>query len=228
MKKIIFIVLLLAMCQVSWAAAGNKTTTANNNNVIPTSTSGTDYLAFERNVPPVVPKRSGILLGARLGIVSQVAPKGSSVEHEIVSSIFPIGTQIYAGYQFNRNIAVTVGYYSFYNNSENTNTDMGPDHYRLNGGDLAVKLMQPILSHFNVFLRPGVAVIHEDVYNLQLVTDTKPLVDINVTKALPELGAGVSFEMFNHFGCDLMYNYILGSGDINSISFFALGIYARA
>lgn len=172
-------------------------------------------------------EKQGVIFGGQFGAVSQKPPEGASIKHSLIDAILPAAWRVYTGYQFNKNIAAELGYSLFENDSSAGTATFGPDHYKLSATDLAVKLILPVNKYFNVYAKPGVALVHQDVFNQLLTSDTAPLINSKVNRLTPEIGAGAGLEIIKNVAMDVSYNHIFGSGIVNSIDFAAVGIMVR-
>jgi hypothetical protein len=172
---------------------------------------------------------SNIFLGAQILDYSHHLPQGTA-EKYIKPQPFPfdfstpIGSRIYLGYRFNKNFSLEFGYMSLKDDSSSGDNIFGPDHLKINSYDLTGKLIYPLTKYFDIYAALGGTIMHEDNYNLQYVWDKQPLVDYNISKFTPLIGAGISVNFIRWLSLDILAQHIFGTGQISSVTYGGLGL----
>jgi len=172
---------------------------------------------------------SNIFLGAQILDYSHDLPQGTA-EKYIKPEPYPfdmstpIGSRFYLGYRFNKNFSLEFGYTSLKDDSSSGGNIFGPDHLKINAYDLTGKLIYPLNKYFDIYAALGGTIMHEDNYNKLLTWNIKPLVDYNVSKFTPLIGAGISFNVIRWLSLDLSAQHIFGVGQISSFTYGALGL----
>ncbi len=170
-----------------------------------------------------------IFLGVQILDYSHDLPQGTAEKYTKPRPFpfdfsVPIGSRIYLGYRFNKNFSLEFGYTSFKDDSSSGDDIFGPDHLKINSYDLTGKLIYPLNKYFDIYTAFGGTIIHEDNYNLQFISDTKPLIDYNVSKLTPHIGAGISVNFIRWLSLDLSARHIFSTGRISSFTYGALGL----
>lgn len=167
---------------------------------------------------------SGVYVGGQLGY-------GNVHQADHVSGVKDnhLAGRVFAGYQFNQNLAAELGWSHF---SEVTAKDHG--YYadydysaRLNTNvvDAAAKGIVPVADNVSLYGKLGAAYVMESVH-----AHYGPFsASASEKKLLPEAGVGVSYAFTDNVSADVSYTRIQKVGDknksdINSIDFAGVGV----
>ncbi|KPJ68085.1 MAG: hypothetical protein AMJ43_01390 [Coxiella sp. DG_40] len=172
---------------------------------------------------------SNIFLGAQSFIYSHKVPMETAEKYRDGASDYvrtPIGLRVYLGYRLNKNFSLEFGYTDFGEGSSYGDIDkiFGPDHLKINAYDVTGKLIYPLTKYFDIYAALGGTIMHEDNYNLEYVWDKQPLVDYNISKFMPLIGAGISVNFIRWLSLDILAQHIFGTGQISSFTYGGLGL----
>lgn len=182
---------------------------------------GTSALFLSVLVTPVfagVNASNGIYLG--LGLVGgHYRPPEDAA---FITSIVPIGLswRPCAGYRINDYVALEAGY-NYLAHAAGVSS-LGPDEYELYAFDVAGKVIYPFESGFSIFSKFGVAVAHQYTFNQNTFFN----IDYrkSVTRVLPLIGAGASYNFNQQAALEMSVSRAFGNGNIRNIDMVNVGL----
>lgn len=173
---------------------------------------------------------SGFYLGAAVGATDTNYKKsafdnpntGATIANGIIDNS-GFGYRGLFGYKFNKNWAAELGYTNFdRTKGRGLNYTGGPlnqtGYIDEHAVDLTAKGILPVAQKILLYAKLGAAYLFTN-------TKVENIFSKNRSGIKPWLGAGISFDITNHFAFDASYNRIQSSGKIKSPEFLALGFY---
>lgn len=174
--------------------------------------------------------QSGLYLGANAVFYTHTVPSGAALDTigwgGNGADYLGVGATI--GYQFNPYVALQ-GDYIYFDSASGSGYYIdstfinAPDHYDLQGGDVLLKGILPLGTRFALNGFGGVAIINENAYNV-IYPGIPPLVNSDITNAMPEIGAGVSVYLMRWLSLDGSVFYAFKTGQINSITSYPVSL----
>ncbi len=174
--------------------------------------------------------RNGFYVGLSANLVNHSPPLDASEDADVIGIVY-IAPGATIGYQFNKYIAVQsdFNYFEWSNNndySENGVHVNTPDHYYFYSGDLLAKAMLPLGKHFSLNGYGGVAIVHENTYNVRSEGEA-PVVNTNRTNLSPVVGAGVEYYFPEYVSIGTSIMYIPASTGIYSTYYMPIYLNVR-
>lgn len=169
---------------------------------------------------------NGFYLGIQYGMYHHPLPDGTAI---LSFTDNGAALQPFIGYRINDYFAVESHYYYLGNQSHSYpyNSDsyfnFGPDHYHEHAIELAGKIIYPAPNNVSLFAKLGAALVHQNVYNQDWV-GSPPVIDSNVTRLLPSIGFGLSYNFNKNVATDITATHIQGSGVIENIEMLGVGL----
>jgi len=156
------------------------------------------------------------------------------------------GGGLFAGYNFNKNLAVELGYTSYadssYSSDQSQYSSLGGGNWAYNSSnsaslkysaysiDLFLKGTVPIIAQFSAFAKAGLSYVNQEVTYTNNADGTPPININNNNFATPKIGTntytairpsgaiGLSYQASEHLSTSIFAQGFLGKGDISTDS----------
>lgn len=165
--------------------------------------------------------KTGIKLGGSAYAYHSEAVEGAAALSNFNASF---GWHVFAGVRLCDLLGARVGYYQLADTEHAQSGRYGRDHYFLKAYDAVLTVNLPLGYATDVTLFGGGAIIDQDVFNLDKITDSKPLADIDIKQVVPEVGVGLHFQHNRLFATEWTYTHFHGTNNVNDINMLSFGV----
>jgi len=180
----------------------------------------------------------GLYIGGQLGYgdtgysahhsfipMAGLSTKDADISHVPSSSVNPDGYagRVYAGFQFNQNLAAEAGY-SLFSNSDTNVGQAFKSHISTQALDVSGKLIYPFTDAFNIYAKAGAALVHE---NQNIDGNTRlgaTHISFSTDPIRPLFGVGAGYNLTQNVSLNASWTRIQGNDNIQNIDFYGAGL----